>query len=269
MATAKGLGLRVHAVSSIVVSDRLLLERILRNLIGNAIRYTESGGILLSARQRGDSVLLQVWDTGVGIPDESRDEVFDEFLQLHNAHRDRDQGLGLGLSIVKRLCLLLNHRLELRSCTGKGSVFSVRITRGSKGMLAANAETAAPHSWDLSGRRILVIDDERDILDAMQTLLSKWGCEVIVAESLKDAVTALNTRGVVPDLIMSDLRLRDDDTGVQAMDRLREQFGPSISGILVTGDTAAEQIKLARQSGYELLQKPVRPIRLRALLHQY
>lgn len=268
-ASGKGLHLQVHARPSIIVSDRLLLERILRNLIGNAIRYTDSGKVLLSARTHGDMVLLQVWDTGIGIPQENQEEVFIEFQQLHNAHRDRTEGLGLGLALVRRLCRLLDHPLELRSQPGKGSVFSIRIPRGSANLLVQRETVTPTHSWDLSGHRVLVIDDERGILDAMQALLSKWGCEVVTAESLTDAIAALARRKITPDVILSDLRLRDASTGIDAIDSLRKQFGASIPGILITGDTAPERIKMAKHSGYELLQKPVLPAHLRRVIQHY
>ena len=268
-AREKNLTLRVHAGFQVIVSDRLLLERILRNLIGNAIRYTKTGGVLLSARARGDRVLLQVWDTGIGIPQESQEEVFVEFQQLHNSHRDRAEGLGLGLALVQRLCRLLKHPLELRSQPGKGSVFSITIPRGRTELVVNRQSTAHTHSWDLKGRSILVIDDERDILDAMQRLLSKWGCEVVIAESLADASTALSEKWLTPDVILSDLRLCNDKTGIEAIDSLRKQFGASIPGILITGDTSKEQIKMAKESGYELLQKPVRPAHLRSVIHHH
>lgn len=268
-ANEKGLKLRVHAQSSIVVSDRLLLERILRNIVGNAIRYTQSGGVLLSARNRADTVLVQVWDTGTGIPQEKQEEIFVEFRQLHNAHRDRNQGLGLGLAIVKRLSELLHHPLELRSLPGRGSVFSLRIAKGRRGLMDIKEAVSRTRRWGLSGRRILVIDDEREILDAMRTLLSKWGCEVITAESPEAAEHVLREKEITPDLIVSDLRLRNGCTGVQALDNLRAQFGASIPGILVTGETVSEQLKLAKGSGYELLQKPLRPIRLRSAIQQH
>ena len=268
-AKEKGLKIRIHAQPSIVVSDRLLLERILRNLIGNAIRYTESGGVLLSARNRGNSVLVQVWDTGIGIPLESQDVVFTEFCQLNNAHRDRNQGLGLGLAIVKRLSWLLGYPLELHSIPGKGSVFSLQITSGEYNMIKAKENVAPAHRWELTGRNILVIDDEREIRDAMRTLLSKWGCEVVTAESPEEAENIVYEKGITPDLIISDLRLHGSWTGVQALDGLRERFGAAIPCILITGETDLEQLKLVKDSGYALLQKPVRPIRLRSAIQQH
>ena len=268
-ANKKNLKLKVHAKSSIIVSDRLLLERVLRNLISNAIRYTDKGGILLSARMRGDNVLLQVWDTGIGIPQESKEEVFVEFKQLHNAHRDRTQGLGLGLSLVRRLCQLLNHPLKLDTRLGKGSVFSIWITTGNPALSPSKNRVPVVHSWDLGGRRILVIDDEHEILHAMESLLSKWGCEAITADSLDDAINQLNNNGIVPELVLSDLRLRDDKTGIEAIDGIQKIFSDSIPGILITGDTDPEQIKKAKLSGYEVLQKPVRPAHLRSVIQHH
>ena len=267
-AAVKGLKLKLHVRSAMVVSDRLLLERVLRNLISNAIRYTESGGVLLAARRRGESVLVQVWDSGIGIPEESQEEVFGEFQQLHNAHRDRAQGLGLGLSIVRRLCDLLGHFLLLNSRPGHGSVFSLILEKGDPVLASEDQAMPIVQSWDLGGRRILVIDDQQEILDAMATLLGKWGCQVIIAESLHEALAQLEQQGVVPELILSDLRLRDPGNGIQAIDALRQQYGDAIPGILITGDTAPEQLNLVKQSAYPVLQKPVQPARLRAAIHQ-
>jgi len=268
-AIKKGLQLRLRAAPLVVVSDCLLLERVLRNLVSNAIRYTSSGGVLLSCRQRGDQVLLQVWDTGMGIPQDSLEEVFVEFHQLHNSHRDRAEGLGLGLALVKRQCRLLNHPLALASEQDKGSVFSIRIVRGSEHLLASEHSAPRPHSWDLSGRRVLVIDDERDILLAMSALLSKWGCQVVTAHSLADAVSKLTEQDVVPEMVLSDLRLRNGETGIAAIDSLRDQFGADIAGVLISGDTDPQRIHVASQSNYELLQKPVKPLHLRTMIQHH
>jgi signal transduction histidine kinase len=265
----KGLELKVQSRPVIVVSDRLLLERVLRNLVSNALRYTDNGGILLSTRPRGDRVLLQVWDTGLGIPGDSREKVFDEFQQLHVADRGRPRGLGLGLSLVRRLCRLLNHPLEFRSRVGSGSVFSISVPRGSSDRLSRVEETVTLHSWDLRGKHVLVIDDDHEILVAMQTLLSNWGCEVIVAESLAEAIVAVNARQITPDLLVSDLSLSDEKDGIGAIDSLRQRFGAAIPGILITGETAPEHIRMAKASGYELLQKPVRPAHLRSVIHHH
>lgn len=268
-ARQRGLQLRVRANQGIVVSDPLLLERILRNLIGNALRYTDSGSVLVAARPRKQDFLIQVWDTGVGIPRESHDKVFDEFQQLHNPHRNREEGIGLGLAIVKRLCQLLGYPLELRSEPGKGSVFSIRVPRGNAALAARQDDVMPEHGWDPRGGRVLVIDDELDILRAMDALLSKWGLEVVTAETLAEGLDKLREAGQAPDLILSDLRLRDSASGIDAIDTLRKVFGTNVPGILITGDTAPGQIRLAADSGYQLLQKPVRPIQLRSVIQQY
>ena len=268
-AKAKNLKLKVHCKKLIVKSDRILIERILRNIISNAIRYTESGGVLLSARIRKDKILLQVWDTGIGIPQESKDDVFVEFHQLHNTHRDRMQGLGLGLAIVKRLCVLLDHPLELISKQDKGTVFNILMPIGDAELMISADTNKITYSWDLTGRCIVVIDDERDILHAMDTLLSRWGCRVVIAETLQDAIDGLNKNKLTPDLILSDLRLKGDINGIEVINSLRNQFGLNIEGILITGETSPEQIKISKESGYKVLQKPVKPIYLRTIINHY
>jgi signal transduction histidine kinase/ActR/RegA family two-component response regulator len=267
-AEGKGLQLRIHAGPGVIVSDCLLLERILRNLISNAIRYTEAGGVMVSARSRKEDFLLQVWDTGIGIPPQNQEQVFVEFQQLHNQQRDRAEGLGLGLAIVRRLCGLLGYPLELRSRVGRGTVFSIRVPRGSPALLADRVP-AVERRWDLTGRRALVIDDEAEILGAMRTLLGKWGIDVVTADSLSEAIKAMNERNVRPDLVLSDLRLRDGSTGIEAIDTLRDLYGQELPGILITGETAPEQLVAAKESGYKILQKPVRPAQLRSMLQHH
>ena len=268
-ANEKKLKLKVYSRKLVVKTDRLLLERILRNLISNAIRFTESGGILLSARIREDKISLQVWDTGIGIPQESKDDVFVEFHQLHNTHRDRMQGLGLGLAIVKRLCELLDHPLELISKQNKGTVFNILMPIGDAELMISADTSKITYSWDLTGRCIVVIDDERDILHAMDTLLSRWGCRVVIAESLQDAIDGLNKNKLTPDLILSDLRLKGDINGIEVINSLRNQFGLNIEGILITGETSPEQIKISKESSYKVLQKPVKPMILRSVINHY
>lgn len=268
-ANNKKIEIRVHSNKAVVFSDRLLLERVLRNLVSNAIRYTRSGSVLLSTRLRGEEILLQVWDTGVGIPPESRSEVFVEFQQLHNKHRDREQGLGLGLALVRRICDLLGHSLSLDSRLDIGSVFSIRVPQGEPSLIIDKKVESVSHSWDLDGCKVLVIDDEREILQAMKTLLTKWGCHVFTADSLPAAIAILKAGDIKPELILSDLRLRDDSTGIEALDGIREYLGFSIPGILITGDTDPERIKLVKQSDYELLQKPVRPAHLRSVINHH
>ncbi|WP_101674938.1 ATP-binding response regulator [Alloalcanivorax mobilis] len=268
-AAAKGIRLTVHARPVVADCDRLLLERVLRNLVGNAVRYTHSGGILITARQRAGRILLQVWDTGEGIDAAHHEDIFMEFLQLGNPHRDRAQGLGLGLALVRRLCDLLALPLTLASVPGRGSVFGVSVARGDPARVVEQVAGSGGHSWDLSGRNVVVIDDEQEILDAMQTMLGKWGCRVIVAESVMAALTRLRQSALSPELVLSDLRLRDGDSGIAAINTLRRHFGEALPGVLITGDTDARVLREARASGYEVLQKPLRPAQLRTVIHDY
>ncbi len=267
-ADAKNLTLKVYCSDIIIISDKLLLERILRNLIGNAIRYTQVGGLLLSCRLRKNKVLLQVWDTGIGIAKVDQTKVFIEFQQLHNQHRNRELGLGLGLALVRRMSALLKHDLTLSSQPAQGSVFSLTVEKGDKEYVVADQIIQSTQSWNVKGIRILIIDDEKDVLHAMQSVLKKWGCYAVYAESLSEAINMMKEHHFVPEIILSDLRLKTKETGIDVINHLRHEYGEDIVGILISGDTAPERIEEVKQSGYELLQKPVRPAHLRSILRQ-
>jgi signal transduction histidine kinase/CheY-like chemotaxis protein len=268
-ACRKGLRLRCRGCDARVHTDALLLERVVRNLLSNAIRYTERGGVLIACRQRRDGVLLQVWDTGIGIPEERIAEVFEEFRQIDNPHRDRSRGLGLGLAIVRRLCALLALPLSLRSRLDRGTVVGILLPWAEPADPAAAVPAPQPQPvWDMRGRIVLVIDDERDVLQATAVLLERWGCEVLMAESGEQAQALLRRDGLVPDVILSDLRLRDEETGIDAIAAVRAALGEPVPAVLLTGDTAPERIRLARESGYRLLHKPLRPAHLRAALQR-
>ncbi|MQX53534.1 ATP-binding response regulator [Alcanivorax sediminis] len=266
-AEKKQLELRLWTSPAVVVSDRLLLERILRNLIGNAVRYTDRGGVLVGCRLRQDRVVVQVWDTGMGIPEESKDDIFLEFHQLHNVHRDRNQGLGLGLALVRRLSALLQLPLRMNSTQGKGSLFEVVVPRGNSALVESGFGKPVNRRWELGGRHVVIIDDEVEILAAMKTLLGKWGCKVTAAASLAEAREALALGDQPPELVLSDLRLRDGESGVDAIDALRGEFGDHLHGILITGDTDPGKLDKVAKSNYEILQKPVRPAQLRTTMH--
>jgi CheY-like chemotaxis protein len=251
----------------VVRSDRVFVERIVGNLISNAIRYTDVGGVLVACRKRGKDVLLQVWDTGIGIADDEINNVFGEFYQLHNIHRDRKQGLGLGLSIVKRLCDLLQHPLELRSKPGSGTVISILLPVGDQRCVATDVTADVPMSWNVSGLHVMVIDDDIEVLKATDILLRKWGCKVITAQSSADAVNKI-TPAMSLDLILSDLRLPGNETGIQVLDSIHEKLGRDVPGILITGDTKPDRITLAQQSGYKVLHKPLKPAQLRTAIQR-
>lgn len=263
LAKAKGLEFRIRPSNDVLCSDPSLLERVLGNLVSNAIRYTARGGVLVGCRKRGSNVLISVWDTGIGIPPEQRERIFEEFFQIGNPERDRRKGLGLGLAIAQRTARLLNASIELRSELGRGSVFSVTVPRGDE---SAIEEAPPPASGDaLTGCSVLVIDDEVSILDAMKELLTRWGCEPIVARSAAQVVALSRERSLKPALIVADYRLEDSTTGAEAVAELRRHFGRELPALLITGDVAPERLAAAKQSGLHVLHKPLRPAQLRAM----
>ncbi|THD64113.1 hybrid sensor histidine kinase/response regulator [Phenylobacterium sp.] len=260
-AAAKGLTLTAAPTSAAVVSDPILLERILRNLIGNAVLYTEEGRILVGVRRRAGRLAIEVWDSGPGIAPDQQEAVFEEFYQLENPDRDRAKGLGLGLAIVRRLTAILGHRLSLESRPGRGSVFRIEAERAA--WRAAIGGPAEPAPAAVGAGVILAIDDESQIRVAMAELLRSWGHEVIVAAGGEEALAALAGRAA-PDLILCDYRLRGGESGVKVIRRLQRALGTQVPAILMTGDTAADRIREAQASGFPLLHKPVPHARLRA-----
>lgn len=266
-ATQKGLRFSVLRNALFVRSDPVLLERIMRNLVANAVRYTDRGRIILGARRSADAVRIEVWDSGRGIPKDKHREIFQEFRQLENPQRDRRKGLGLGLAIVERLVKLLDHPLELRSQIGKGSVFSVVVPRGRREeFVPGEADGQIVVDRDVANSLILVVDDEPDVRDSMLALLRKWRCEVIAAESCSEMLEKLVSVHRMPDLIVSDYRLQGEENGIEVVARLREEFNAQVPALLITGDTGMEQLREAEESGLHVLHKPLNPSRLRALI---
>lgn len=265
-AAEKSLKFRLRPCAVRIQSDPLLLERILRNLVSNAIRHTEKGGVLICCRHRQSHLRIEVWDTGVGIADDQQARIFDEFVQLANPERDPRKGLGLGLSIVRRLATLLGHPIAFHSRVGRGSVFRIDVP------LATNAQTdfpatgaAASAGRGLAGKRIAVVDDQQAILDGMSALLTTWGADVIAGRSTEDVLEALH--GQVPDLILADYQMQSGYLGTEAIAEIRERCRKEIAAIIITGDTSPEGISAARASGFHWLIKPVRPAKLRALIN--
>lgn len=265
VAEAKGLRLRVVPSSAWIQTDPMLLARVLQNLIGNAIRYTQHGSVMLMARRKGrDGIAIEVRDSGVGVASEHQTRIFEEYYQVGNPERDRRKGLGLGLAIVKRIVGLLGHRLELRSGPGAGSVFSLLVSRVDTFPAAQQARTAAVSS--VAGHRILVIDDNPEVCTSLAELLHTWGCEVVTATSEREA--AEKSTGRLPDLMLVDYRLRDGRTGIQAVSGLRSHFAQEIPAILLTGDTGPDVLRAATAAYLPLLHKPVRAAGLQELISQ-
>jgi len=262
-----GLGLRFKPGGKIVTSDPQLLERVLANLIHNAIRYTREGGIVVLARTRADRISLEVWDTGIGIPEAELPRIFDEFYQVSNSGRDRARGLGMGLAIVKRLVMLMGHELEVRSHVGKGTVFRILLAPtelADMNNMVLGAETV-PELIDVN-RTALVIDDEESIRVGMRDLLQSWGFEVLLAESIPQACSEVSRHAGVIDIVLSDLRLANKEDGIAAIERVRAVYGAPLPAVLITGDTSADEVRRAHESGHQVLFKPVRPRELYSLL---
>jgi signal transduction histidine kinase/CheY-like chemotaxis protein len=264
-AGAKGVRLEWMDCAAIVDSDPVLVERILRNLVSNAVRYTERGRILVGCRRREHAIALQVWDTGVGIPTDEQARVFEEYYQVGNPERDQTKGLGLGLAIVRRLAELLGCELELRSEPGRGSCFEFTLP------LAKDAPVAAEPSPEngrgaLARGLIVVVDDEQAIRQATASLLTGWGFHVVAAASGDEAVARLSAGSAPPDLIICDYRLRGEENGLGAIERLRSEYNQSIPAMLITGDTAPDRLAEAQASGLLLLHKPVSNSKLRAAI---
>jgi signal transduction histidine kinase/CheY-like chemotaxis protein len=272
VAKQKGLSLRVMKTSSYVCTDPTLFERILRNLLSNAIRYTDRGGLVLGCRREDGGLRVEIWDTGRGIPAEKHREIFREFAQLDPTSPDPRKGLGLGLAIVERLARLLDHEIRLRSVPGRGSVFSVNVPRGREQDVIANPAAESTTPFDLTGVLILVIDSDPAVLQAMQTLLGKWNCEVIAASSGEEMKDKLAAAPRVPSLIISDYRPRVPATLGAAptpavIDMLRSEFNSEIPAVLLTGDTGTERSARAQEvAGLPVLHKPLNPARLRTLI---
>jgi signal transduction histidine kinase len=263
-----GLQLRLRPGGKVVTSDPQLLERILGNLVQNALRYCRpGGGVLVAARDRDGGVSLEVWDSGIGISEAELPKIFAEFYQVANPERDRGKGLGMGLAIVKRLAQLLGHEISVRSAPGRGSVFRVWVERSHPQQMdefAVGAETVPGALED--SRCVLLLDDEEAIRTSVGELLSEWGYEVITAATLDDALQAVRRRHGLIDVLISDLRLRNGDDGLHAIEQLRQACGFDVPALLVTGDTAPEQVLRVHESGLIVLYKPVQPKELLGVL---
>jgi signal transduction histidine kinase/ActR/RegA family two-component response regulator len=269
LANNNNLRFRIHSSELSIRSDQNLLSRILRNLAANAIRYTDKGGILIGCRRRNNNVLIQVWDTGTGIPHHEQEHIFGEFYQLHNPERDRNKGLGLGLAIVARLAELLKHKIHIKSDLAKGSVFSVEVplATGSGERPVVN-QAVTIQNLDMTGLNVLLVEDDELILATMRDLLGKWGCNVFAASSLDSAMSHLGSLINRLDLIIADYRLRNNTTGIQVIDKLESALNRKIPAVIVTGDTSPQILQTILQTGRYVLHKPVSPQKLREFVNE-
>lgn len=257
-ADAKQLVYRCRETSLAAYADPALVELILRNLIANAIRYTERGGVLIACRKRGGRLHLEVWDSGIGIAAEKQASVFQEFYQLGNPERDRNKGLGLGLAIVKGLCATIDARLSLASQPGRGSLIRIVLpaATGVIGDLPLRQQRVAV---GFDGLSVLVVDDDEAIRLAMSELLGSWGCRCLIAESAQQALALCQE---APQLLIVDYRLRNQQTGADVIDAVRDKFGSVPPTFIITGDTAPDRLRDAQATGALLLHKPLEASKL-------
>lgn len=267
IAEAKGLTLELEAQAPLAVeTDPVLVERVLSNLADNAIKYTSRGAVRLVARSVGTQVVVEISDSGPGIPRAEHERVFEEFYQMANPERDRRRGIGLGLAIVRRLTDLLHIKLELESEPGCGTTFRLSLPLAEQRRFASPEREPVPPAEETplpEGLSVLVVDDERSVRDGMCTLLDAWGCKVQPAAGTAEALAAIAM--AKPDLIIADHRLRGSETGMALLQQARSAAG-DVAALLITGDTAAEVLDRARHHGLTLLRKPVNDQALRSAI---
>lgn len=260
LAADRGLALRSVDCQAVVRSDRHLLRRILLNFLANAVRYTPTGKVLLGCRRDGDGIRIEVWDTGPGIPADELGNIFEEFHRLHKQDPAGKRGLGLGLSIAERMAKILDHPLQVRSRPGHGTVFSVRVPRGSHTALKVVTPPVRLPRGDLTGVCVLCIDDNPQILAGLDVLLRGWSCTVRTAAGRSELPAA------PPDIVLADFHLHGEADGLTLLQALRARWGTELPCILITADRSIEVRRAALAAGYSLLLKPVKAAALRAVI---
>ncbi|OMH30027.1 NahK/ErcS family hybrid sensor histidine kinase/response regulator [Motiliproteus sp. MSK22-1] len=269
-ALANEKSLKFHSVNchAVVHSDQQLLRRVLQNFLSNAIRYTQSGKILLGCRYQGKKLRIEVWDTGVGIPESKIKEVFEEFRRIDNPRHSQVKGLGLGLAITDRISRMLKHPLKVRSWPGKGTVFSIEVPFGDPSLVVQRKQTKEGNkrSSNLAGIKVLCIDNEPNILEGMSALLKGWSCETLTALGEEDALKQCQENSYLPDLILADYHLSDTKTGIMALKSLFRLWNKAIPAIVITADRTDEVQEEVRIAGAQMLHKPMKPAALRAMM---
>ncbi len=266
LAQEQGLKFRVRGSRLRVDSDAKLLRRVLQNFLTNAFRYAK-GPVLLGVRRKGDQLSLEVWDRGPGIPEDKRQVIFEEFKRLDSHQTRAEKGLGLGLAIADGLCRVLGHQLQVRSWPGHGSVFSVSVPLA-RAQASAPGKAAEVNGRPLSGAHVLCVDNEDSILIGMNSLLSRWGCQVYTARNRAECAALLND-GMRPQLALVDYHLDDGETGTELMAWLRTQLGEPVPGVVISADGRPERVAQVHAAGLDYLPKPVKPAALRALLSRH
>lgn len=266
MSYRKGIALHIVPSSAYVRSDPILLEQIIGNFVANAIRYTDSGKVLLGCRRRKGQLSIEVLDTGPGIPKFQSEAIFDDFHQLDNKERDRGKGLGLGLAIVRRLSNCLDHKIEHSSKMQHGSRFAVVVDLGTQPVKAKKKMELDSALLDLKSISVLLVEDDQMVLDATQKLLTSWNCEVICARSANEAKHSVSEDKNIPDIIIADYSLPNEINGVQTIEHIRKELGYPVPAFIITGEADTSNIRKISDHGFNVLSKPVHPAKLRALI---
>jgi len=270
VAATRNLIFRIGHTDEVVFTDYVLLARILRNLIENAFVHASEGEVVVSCQRKNETVSIMITDTGPGIPLEEQEHIFSEYYQLENPERDRSKGLGLGLSIVRRLSELLDIKISINSKLGKGTRFELKIAAGQPRKVNVDGhQDANIKVKDFQKASVLVIDDELAVRDGMELMLKQVNCIVVSAESGEDAQKVVAELDLKPSLINADYRLREGKTGDAAIALIREQLGEDIPALIITGDTSPERVRDASESGMLLLHKPVRPAELLSVVESF
>ncbi|WGL63495.1 PAS domain-containing protein [Pseudomonas sp. CW003PS] len=267
IARSEGLRLDYLPSSALVRSDVQLLARILRNFLSNAIRYTASGRILLGCRRRGNSLSIEVWDTGIGIAQDKLVEIFQEFKRGDNVQRKQDRGLGLGLAIVEKIARMLGHRIRVASQQGRGSMFAVEVPLTRRAPRARTVQDSPDQLLErLSGARVWVLDNDAAICAGMRTLLEGWGCRVVTALSEEDLARQVDNYHAEADLLIADYHLDDERNGVDAVAQINARRSTPLPALMITANYSNELKQQMRELGHSLLHKPVRPMKLKAAM---
>jgi two-component system, sensor histidine kinase len=267
LASNKNIEFRVRlGATANVNSDPSLLIEIVMNLLSNAFRYTERGGVLLATRRRGKSLLIQIWDTGPGIAKENLELIFKEFVQLDNPSRDRRKGLGLGLAIVRRLSEALNHQVSVYSRPGRGSLFEIAVPISNELPLLKESTADEAPQTDLTGLLILVVDDEIEVLLAMEALLSAWGCFALLARSIPEALSRLSACERFPDALLTDHAVADGVSSAEIIAAVRAVVPIEMRVAVVSGEASSALEKSITASGWTFMSKPINPAKLREFL---
>ncbi|MDC9719370.1 MAG: hybrid sensor histidine kinase/response regulator [Gammaproteobacteria bacterium] len=268
----KGLTFSLKCSKTSLFSDPAMLRRVLQNFLTNAIRYTVKGKVLLGCRRKSEGLEIQVWDTGFGIPQDRLEDIFVEFKRLETGPHAQQNGIGLGLAIAQRTAHTLGHKLRVTSCYGQGSMFSILVPWGDSSAVKpkASSDNAAPNHLQLTGYKVLVIDNETTILQGMEAMMQQWGCTVYCATSQAHALALLKTidQADLPDLILADYHLDENLLGTDAITSIRLALQSETPAIVITADRSNTMKKTASEAGFGLVHKPLKPAILRKLINQ-